>query len=77
MRITQDGHTVLNSDQVYEILWAYCNDEISEAFPHKTKVVDVPEEWRIWKAELRCRGECWRLNKANRERVDQMINNNR
>lgn len=75
MRITAEGYQVYDHEDVYEILWAYYNDEVSEAFPHGTIPASVPMGFRIWKKKHLCQISCDLLNEANKKTLEKIVNN--
>lgn len=64
-RITKDGHTVEETDFVYEVMYRYLNAEASLAEPEKRMMKDVPKEVNIWKYRLACWIVCNAKNKKS------------
>lgn len=69
IRITQDGHKVMDNEKVYEILYVYVNAEVTEAVPHETIAKEVPIGYKIWKVKNICIMECNKRNSEKKRKI--------
>lgn len=64
MRWTVDGYQLKNDQYAWEIQYRWLNFEISLANAVKTRVGEMPENTRIWKAPSKLRLLCNKINRA-------------
>lgn len=63
MRLSEDGNWLLEEEYAYEVMWAWINAEISEAYPERRIVKEIPMGYKIFKHESNCKRHCAYLNK--------------
>ena len=63
-RLTEDLQLVIDTDEVWEIMYRYVNPEYSRAEPERRMVKNVPKKCKIWFHQSNCRLECFRRNKS-------------